>query len=140
LADLALDLGDAQVDRAVHVLGRLVARDGQAVVELEADVDAVIVALRRKHHVTCDRIGKVLADSLHALARVCLECFGRFHMPERHRELHRALPNGLARSYPCPIDRSAAVCQLLAGLVTGAEAYLPSSTGASARYPSEGSM
>ena len=89
-ADLALDLGDAEIDRRVHVLGRLVARDGEAVVELEVDVDAVVVALRREHDVAPDGIRHVLADAIHALARVALEGVRGFHVPEHDRELHLA--------------------------------------------------
>src|SRR5438477_108690 len=45
LADLALDLGDAEIDRAVHVLGDLVSRDREPVMQLEGDVDAMVVTL-----------------------------------------------------------------------------------------------
>ena len=55
--DLALDLRDAEVDRRVHVLGRLVTRDGEPVVQLEADVDAVVMTLCRENDVTRDGIG-----------------------------------------------------------------------------------
>src|SRR6185436_7019228 len=88
LAYLALDLRDAEIDGAVHVLGRLVTGDLEAVVQLEGDVDAVVVTFRREYDVTGNRIRQVLSDSLHALSRVGLQSFGRIHVTERHRELH----------------------------------------------------
>src|SRR4051812_20260704 len=94
LADLALDLGDAEVDRAVHVLGRLVTGNRQPVVKLEAHVDAVVVTFGREDNVTGDRIWQVFTNSLHSLTRVRLKSIGRFHVSERHRELHRAPPKG----------------------------------------------
>ena len=96
LANLAFDICDAKIDRAVPVLGRLVTRYRESVVVLKADVNAVIVALCTEDYVTSDRIWKVLANSFHSLFGVRLQGIGRFHMAERHRELHRAPPTWFA--------------------------------------------
>src|SRR5688572_5621835 len=89
LANLTLDLCDAKVDRAVHVLGRFVTCDRQSVMELEADVDTVVMAFRAEHYVAGDWVRQILSNSFHSLSGVRLQGIGRFHVAERHRELHR---------------------------------------------------
>src|SRR5450631_382519 len=92
-AHLPLDAGGSEVDRGVHVLGRLLGVDGDAVRERDAQIGNVVKpSLHREDGVRRDwPLLEVFLDLVQSLGRVLPHGLRTVHMPKRRRQLHVAL-------------------------------------------------